>query len=72
MKKITDILSTSNKDVVTFNEIRKQLKLSKRRFYPRLKIIKKHFSNNKEFKWSIKRGKFVKLNLDSIKILKKL
>ncbi len=61
LKKITGFLRSSNKKNISFHEIRKMLDMSKRRFYPRLRIIKKYVSGKPDFNWGIKRGKFVRL-----------
>jgi len=62
LKKITGLLKRSNKKIISFLEIREMLDISKRKFYPRLKIINKHLIGKPNFNWTIKRGKFVRLN----------
>ncbi|MFH0868014.1 MAG: hypothetical protein V1831_01760 [Candidatus Woesearchaeota archaeon] len=62
LKKITGLLKRSNKKIIPFREIREMLDISKRKFYPRLKIIKKYLIGKSNFKWTVKRGKFVRLN----------
>jgi hypothetical protein len=60
LEEITNILKKSNRNNIPFSEIRKMLDISKRVFYPRLRIIKKFFMNKSDFNWSIKRGRFVR------------
>lgn len=62
LEKITNILKKSNRTTISFSEIRKMLNISKRMFYPRLRILKRYFMNKSDFNWSTKRGRFVRLN----------
>jgi len=57
---ITKHLKRSKKKVISFEKLRKKLGLSKRKFYPRLNIIKSFYSKSKNFKWSIQRGGFIR------------
>ncbi len=60
LDKITDYLARANKNEISFNEVRIMLNISKRMFYPRLRVIKKYFINSPNFEWSLKRGRFVR------------
>ena len=60
ISRITEHLERTNKRVIHFKKLMLKLKLSKRMFYPRLNIIKKLYPKSKNFRWDIKRGKFVK------------
>jgi len=60
LEKITDFLKKSDKKNISFQEIRKVFNISKRMFYPRLRIIKKYFMERPDFNWTIKRGKFMR------------
>jgi predicted double-glycine peptidase len=61
ISQITDFLSSTKKKTLKFGDIRKHLRISKRKFYSRLKIIRNHIITNRKFNWAVKRGKFVRI-----------
>ena len=57
---ITSHLKKTNKRIIPFKRLMLKLNISKRKFYPRLKIIKSFYAKSKKFRWSIERGKFIR------------
>ena len=60
LERIISYLKKTNKKVISFRRLMNKLRLSKRKFYPRLGIIKNFYAKSKNFRWYIKRGKFIK------------
>lgn len=58
---IANLLRGTRRKSIPFMEIRRTLNISKRKFYLRLKIIKKYFEYVRGLKWSVRRGRFVRL-----------
>ncbi len=57
---IASHLRKTNKKVIPFKKLMSKLNISKRKFYPRLRILKKFYTKSEKFEWSIKRGKFIR------------
>jgi len=57
---IASHLRKTNKKVIPFKKLMSKLNISKRKFYPRLRILKKFYTKSEKFNWSIKRGKFIR------------